>query len=143
MKLTIKRSKGKNPLGKLFAREPSIAAEAEYRKLMIVEELLTLMKEKGISRSELAKRMEVQPSRVTAMLSGASNLTIDTLVRAGRAVGADLHQHYVVAGHVAHFNTCHSDDIDDAFNVRVAPVHRSKAHFKLGPDAFEDNADAA
>ena len=97
MKISINRRKGDNPLGKLFAKSQSIAAEAEYRKLMIVEEILDIMKEQGISRIELAKRMGVQPSRVTSLLSGANNLTIETLVRAGRAVGAELHQHFVMA----------------------------------------------
>ena len=93
MKITI--TKGDNPVSRLFAETPSIGSEAEYRKLMIVEELLTLMAEKGISRGELAKRMEVQPSRVTSMLTGANNFTIETLVRAGRAVGADIELHFV------------------------------------------------
>ena len=56
------------------------------------------MEAQGVSHSELAKRMGVQPSRVTAMLSGISNLTIDTLVRAGLAMGAELHQVFVSAG---------------------------------------------
>lgn len=93
MKITI--TKGDNPVSRLFAETPSIGSEAEYRKLMIVEELLTLMAENGISRGELAKRMDVQPSRVTSMLSGANNFTIETLVRAGRAVGADIELHFV------------------------------------------------
>lgn len=93
MKITI--TKGDNPVSRLFAETPSIGSEAEYRKLMIVEELLTLMAENGISRGELAKRMEVQPSRVTSMLTGANNFTIETLVRAGRAVGADIELHFV------------------------------------------------
>ena len=93
MKITI--TKGDNPVGRLFAETPSIESEGEYRKLMIVEELLTLMAEKGISRGELAKRMEVQPSRITAMMTGSNNFTIETLVRAGRAVGAELAVHFV------------------------------------------------
>lgn len=44
--------------------------------------------------SELRRR-EVQPSRVTSMLTGANNFTIETLVRAGRAVGADIELHFV------------------------------------------------
>lgn len=144
MNVTIQRRKGDNPVGKLFAGTPSIAAEAEYRKLMIVEELLTLMKSQGISRSELAKRMDAQPSRVTSILSGANNLTIETLVRAGRAVGADLHQHFVPDGHAAHFATCQTDEVHDAFKVRPQPVPHLQIQFNLvGPDASEDNADAA
>ena len=54
-------------------------------------------KEQNVSRSELAARMGVQPSRITAMLEGTGNLTIDTLVRAGMALGAELHQTFVTA----------------------------------------------
>ena len=93
--MKIRITKGDNPIGKLFAETPSIEAEAEYQKLMIVEELLAMMKEQGISRSELAKRMGVQPSRITSMMTGSNNFTIETLVRAGRAVGADIELHLV------------------------------------------------
>lgn len=96
MKVTVQKSrKGENEVGRLFAEPPSIESEAEYQKLMIVEELLTLMKEQGITRSELAKRMGVQPSRITSMMTGSNNFTIETLVRAGRAVGADIELHFV------------------------------------------------
>lgn len=95
MKIIYRKADPNDPLVKAFAEPPSIASEAEFRKLMIVEELLTLMAEKGISRGELAKRMDVQPSRVTSMLTGANNFTIETLVRAGRAVGADIELHFV------------------------------------------------
>ncbi len=93
--MKVRITKGDNPVSRLFAGPPSIESEAEYRKLMIVEELLTLMKDQGITRSELAKRMGVQPSRVTSMMSGSNNFTIETLVRAGRAVGAEIEMHFV------------------------------------------------
>jgi len=95
MKIIITKPDPSDPLVQAFAAPPSIEGEAEYRKLMIVEELLQLMKKQGISRSELAKRMGVQPSRITSMMSGSNNFTIETLVRAGRAVGADIEMHFV------------------------------------------------
>jgi len=88
-----------NPLAKAVAKAmESVTAEIEYRKLTVVEELLQYMKRNGMNKGELAERMGVSNSRVTAMLSGDSNLTIDTLVRAGRAVGADLVQTFVPRG---------------------------------------------
>ncbi len=97
MKITY--SHEPNPLAKAFARAlESVEAEVEYRKLTVVEELLQYMKRNGINKGELAERMGVSNSRITAMLSGDSNLTIDTLVRAGRAVGADLVQTFVPHG---------------------------------------------
>jgi transcriptional regulator with XRE-family HTH domain len=95
MKITYTRRKGGNPYADLFSGPLSIEGEAEYRKQWVVHELLGLMEEQGITRAELARRMEVQPSRVTSILSGTNNFTIDTLVRAGRAVGADIELHFV------------------------------------------------
>jgi len=97
--MKIIRTKAKNSIADDFAKTPSIEQEIEYRKLIAVEELLQFMKREGINRVELAERMGVPPSRITKMLSGDSNLTIDTLVRAGRAVGADLAQTFVPKGH--------------------------------------------
>lgn len=89
MNITIRKKA--NPLAKTFKEAlDSVEAEVELSKLAIVEELLQFMKQEGINRTELAKRMGVGPSRITAMLSGDGNLTIDTLVRAGRAVGGEL-----------------------------------------------------
>ena len=99
--MKIRRIKRKTRLEKQFAEAiATTEAEVEYQKLMIVESLLRHMKRVGVSRSELAKRMNVGPSRITAMLNGSNNLTIETLVRAGRAVGADLQQTFVPSGQV-------------------------------------------
>jgi plasmid maintenance system antidote protein VapI len=90
--MKIEISKASNPLAELFSAPLSIEGEADYLKMMFVEDLLALLKEQGVSRTELARRMEVQPSRITSMLTGTNNFTIETMVRAGRAVGANLHQ---------------------------------------------------
>lgn len=97
--MNIKIVKERNSLANAFAESlQTVESQVERSKLSIVEELLQFMKREGINRSELAKRMNVPPSRITKMLSGDSNLTIDTLVRAGRAVGADLVQSFVPQG---------------------------------------------
>jgi antitoxin component HigA of HigAB toxin-antitoxin module len=102
--MKIIRTKAKNSLAKDFAESlASVESEVEFRKLIVVEELLQFMKREGINRSELAERMGVGPSRITKILSGDENLTIDTLVRAGRAVGADLVQTYVPQGQKGHW----------------------------------------
>lgn len=81
----------------------STEAQVEYRKLTVVEELLQIMKREGITKSELASRMGVRPSRITAMLNGTSNLTLETLVKAGRAMGTDLQQTFVPQGEHGHW----------------------------------------
>lgn len=90
MKIIITKGDPNDPLVKAFAEPFSLESEIEYCKLEAVEELLQFMKREGINRSELADRMGVPPSRITRLLNGSENLTIATLVRAGRAVGGEL-----------------------------------------------------
>ncbi len=90
MKIIITKGDPNDPLVKAFAEPFSLESEIEFCKLEAVEELLQFMKREGINRSELADRMGVPPSRITKLLNGSENLTIATLVRAGRAVGGEL-----------------------------------------------------
>ena len=90
MKIIISKGDPDDPLVKAFAEPFSLESEIECCKLEAVEELLQFMKREGINRTELAGRMGVPPSRITKMLDGSENLTIATLVRAGRAVGGEL-----------------------------------------------------
>ena len=90
MKIIYRKADPNDPLVKAFAEPFSLESEIEFCKLEAVEELLQFMKREGINRSELAGRMGVPPSRITKMLDGSENLTIATLVRAGRAVGGEL-----------------------------------------------------
>jgi transcriptional regulator with XRE-family HTH domain len=143
MKIITEPSKARtNPVADLFASPLSVEEEAEYKKLMIAEELLLLMKEQGISRSQLAERMGVGPSRVTAMMTGSNNFTIDTLVRAGRAVGAELHQHFVPQHKQAHWAVYDECETHEAFRAPMKPA-RNPSTFQIAPTAKEDNATAA
>lgn len=90
MKIIYRKADPNDPLVKAFAEPFSLESEIEFCKLEAVEELLQFMKREGINRGELAERMGVPPSRITRLLNGSENLTIATLVRAGRAVGGEL-----------------------------------------------------
>ena len=52
--------------------------DLEIAQVSFTEDMLCLMEERGITRSKLAQKLNIQPSRVTAMLSGAQNLTFAT-----------------------------------------------------------------
>lgn len=132
-----------NPHIPLFSGPLSVEAEAEYKKLMIVEEILKLMEDQSINRSGLARLMGVQPSRITSMLTGSNNFTIETLVRAGRALDAELHLHFAPDGHMAHWGTCRADEIHKAFTIKPTPMIRTSIEFELGPSADEDQTAAA
>ena len=139
---------GNSEIARDFARPPSVEQEVEFCKLIAVEELLQFMKRQGISRTNLAQRLGVAPSRITAMLSGDSNLTIDTLVRAGHAVGADLKQTFVPKGHKVrwiHYPSSGRDRrtveyaADSVSPVAKAPVPRINNNKPANQDA-EDAA---
>lgn len=142
MKIKIIRSKKQSPLAEAFAKPFSLEGEVEFRKLIVVEELLQFMKREGINRSELAARMGVPPSRITKMLSGDSNLTIDTLVRAGRAVGADLHQTFAMEGKKVRWTSYDPADIHEAFAspVRTTAVEKLNTPFTFNSLASDDEA---
>lgn len=132
------------PLQQAFADLPFDAAdEAEVKGLLFVEQILQLMKQQGIKRGQLAQLMGVQNSRVTAMLKGTSNFTLETLIRAARAVGAGLEQVVVPAGHQVRWQMYQEDEIDAMF--RTIAKHHAPTTFDLQSDEISqtDPADAA
>jgi transcriptional regulator with XRE-family HTH domain len=75
-------------------------AEIEKAKLEFTEELLAIMEQKSISRSDLAASLNVKPSRVTSLLRGLNNFTLATIIRLCRAVGAQYRHHIQPEGFV-------------------------------------------
>ena len=146
MKINVVRPKEATELQKLIQELPfDPASEAEFKGLMFVEQLLTLMKEQGMNRTQLAKKMGVGSPRVTAMLNGSSNFTLETLIRAGHAVGAKLEQMLVPEGMKGRWSMYHEDEIHNAFRTS-SPVRSQEAQsFELGTDEIApyDNANAA
>jgi plasmid maintenance system antidote protein VapI len=65
-------------------------ADAIYH---FTKELHNLTAVTKISRSELARRLQVSPAYITKIFRGDVNFTIDTMVRLARAVGGNLHLH--------------------------------------------------
>jgi len=146
MKLKITKPDRPTELQNLIAGLPfDAASEAEFKGLMLVEELLVLMKEQGINRTQLAKRMGVGSPRVTAMLNGSSNFTIETLIRAANAVGATLQQTLVPQGMKGRWLTYFEHEVHEGFTVTTSPVEVCRNIFHLENDkiAAHDPADAA
>lgn len=54
---------------------------SEQLKFDIQYAIVKVMREKGISRSQLAERMKATPSRITKLLGENENLTIETIAR--------------------------------------------------------------
>lgn len=78
----------------------------ELAKLEFAREIWALMTNKGISKSDLAKSLEVSQARITQCLRGDKNLQIETMVSIARAVGGELHLRVHDRAHKAHFFAC-------------------------------------
>lgn len=79
-------------------RVQKIAQEArntvEYKEEMlfleITERIVALMEVAKVSKAELARRLGCTPAYITKLLSGTTNFTVNTLLRIGDALDADL-----------------------------------------------------
>lgn len=82
-----------------FSSPLSFDQKVTVKKLLIVERLLARMKELGLNRSQLAEKMGVSSARITTMMDGTNNFTIETLMRAAHALDAELEMAIVPADH--------------------------------------------
>ncbi len=82
-----------NPFRRFFKHPPSAETDIEKAKLLFTEELLELMEKQDVSRSELARRLGVAPARVTSLMTGANNFTMETMVKIARALDAGIQVH--------------------------------------------------
>lgn len=58
--------------------------------LSFTEEVLRRMEEIGMSKSELAANLTVEPAAVSKLISGSNNFTLRTMVKIARALGSRL-----------------------------------------------------
>src|SRR4051794_26858399 len=128
--MKIEITKGRTPLSDSFATPLSAEGEAEFQNLRFVDSLMELMREQSISRIELARRMGVQPSRVTAMLAGNGNFTTETMIRAARAVGAQYHHCLAPAAKSVRWQLWDDKDVHPA-------IRRPKSDGRKTADAEE------
>ena len=68
---------------------PEIAKLVE-RNLAIANRVLTILKEKGIKKSQFAEMLDKKPSEITKWLSGSHNLTMKSIVKMEVTLGVDL-----------------------------------------------------
>jgi transcriptional regulator with XRE-family HTH domain len=76
-------------------------------------ELCGLLHHAGITRSDLARRLEWKPSRVTRALSGNENLTLDTLTTLINALGMDYDLVFRKQGTCRTFQPWEREQLDD------------------------------
>lgn len=82
---------------KMLARNPKL--KAEYDKLgpryEVINALISARRKGGLSQSDLARRMGVQPNVISRLESAEHSPRLDTLVAAAAAIGCDLRVQFV------------------------------------------------
>ena len=72
------------------ATESQIQDELLALVTQLTNEINWYMRERGLTRADLAARMGVSPGRVSQILSGDENLTLRTLSSVAAALGAEI-----------------------------------------------------
>lgn len=123
----------------LFERaEERPAYWLELGKLEFTEEMLARMKERGITKGQLAVRLQAAPAFVTRLVSGRNNFTLATMVRVARALECEFRCHLQPAGTKAAWINILKDLPQHApagwaaeeFH-RITPVHSHSDHEPL------------
>lgn len=140
--MKIEITKSSNPVADFFSAPLSPESEAELDNLRFADALLSLMNEQGISRVELARRMGIRPSRVTAMLGGNGNLTTQTKIRAARAVGAKYHHCLAPASKSVRWTIWKTAEVHPDF-VNAQEPAKNPVTFEIAPPTNEDTTAAA
>ena len=128
---------------RFFSAPLSFSQKVVVKKLLIVEQILVRMKALGLNRSKLAARMEISPARVTTMMDGTNNFTIETLMRAADAVEGELALTIVPKGHQVKCVTWQDSDVHASFVPARQAVVKPAATFALSEPVREDYTDAA
>jgi HTH-type transcriptional regulator / antitoxin HipB len=64
--------------------------EAEFQKLMIEQRLAALREKRGLTQTQLARRLGVSQAMVAKLESGRSrNITLETLIKTALALGVE------------------------------------------------------
>lgn len=128
---------------RFFSAPLSFSQKVTVKKLLIVEQILERMKALGLNRTKLAAKMEVSSARITAMMGGTNNFTVETLMRAADAVDCELEMGIVPKGCRVKWITYREADVHALFLPAKQPPAEAPAHFRLSEPTGLDEAHAA
>lgn len=85
---TIVPSKGRYSFTKGLARAKTRPAYYEEGLFLdVASRIIDIMDAHGVTRSELARRLNVSPAYITKMLRGHANLSLESLAKVAYAIG--------------------------------------------------------
>ena len=83
-----------DPFAEFF---PEVGKEPVYwielAKLEFTENVLARMKELGLTKGQLAAKLDMKPAMVTRIVNGQNNFTLATMVRVAGALGCEYRSH--------------------------------------------------
>lgn len=133
MKIKITKQEP-SAIQEFFSRPLDFSQRVEVKKLQIAGMLCKAMKSVGLNRKELAEKMNIKPSRVTAILDGSQNLTIDTIMRASEALDQKFECALVPKEHEIHWKSFDSArHCEEVINV-LSIVEPTVAQFVFNDD---------
>jgi len=71
---------------------------AEGASIEFTNAMVTRMREAGVSRSELARKINVHPAYISKLLRGLTNFTLDTMVKIANALNCEFRLHLQPSG---------------------------------------------
>ncbi len=142
MKIKITKQ-APDEIQRFFSAPLSFSQKVTVKKLLIVEQILERMKSLGLNRTKLAAKMEVSSARITTMMDGTNNFTIETLMRAADAVDCELALRIVPKDQQVKWITYHDSDVHASFLPGKQPVAETPTHFNLSEPSGQDEAHAA
>ena len=128
---------------RFFSAPLTFSQKVTVKKLLIVEQILERMKSLGLNRTKLAAKMEVSPARITTMMDGTNNFTIETLMRAADAVDCELEMSVIPKGRQIKWITYHESDVHASFLPAKQPPAEAPTNFNLSEPLGQDEAHAA
>lgn len=120
-----------DPLQELFKKPLTFQQRVEAKKLRIVEMILRQMETLGLNRTKLAKNMGVGSSRITSMLDGTNNFTLETIMRAAEAVESEVDLTITPKTHQVRWIIHQEEDCHPTFSQPKAPTIRRRNPFAL------------
>lgn len=112
-------------------------------KLLIMESILARMDVLKMKRKDLAGAMKVSSARITAMLDGKNNFTLETLMRVAEALDCEfqscLKPKATSPGGIAEGTSVRHYD----FTAHSTETKRDETGFSVDAVAENDNVDAA
>lgn len=117
----------------IIAAENTDEYWAQTSIIDFTEEVLRLMEIRGLTKSDLAKRLNMSPAYITKVLRGNVNFTLLTMTKLARALGAVVRIHLAPDGVVVFWQDQHVTGHADGYETVPAD---SQAPAMVGESAL-------